>query len=130
MDGCRARTTLRTTDRTQPDGMGLNYPLHGSGSRTVVFLHGLAGYSGEWDRTMTALGSEFTTVALDQRGHGSSCRDPADISREAFVADVVTVLDELDCREPVTLVGQSMGSHTAFLTAAWHPDHVERLVMA
>src|SRR5699024_2124897 len=44
---------------------------------------------------------------------------PADISREAFVADVVAVLDELDCREPVMLVGQSIGAHTAFLTAAW-----------
>lgn len=102
---------------------------HPAGSRNVVFLHGLAGHSGEWDRTVAALGSEFTTVAFDQRGHGASCREPVDTSREAFVADVVAVLDELGCRAPVTLVGQSMGAHTAFLTAAWHPDRLERLVM-
>ena len=93
-------------------------------------LHGLAGHSGEWDRTVAALGSEFTTVAFDQRGHGASCRNPGDTSREGVVADVMAVLDELGHQELVTLVGQSMGSHTAFLTAAWHPDHVERLVMA
>lgn len=97
--------------------------------RTVLFLHGLAGHSGEWVRTLAALGKEFRAVAFDQRGHGASCRDSADTSRAAFVADVVAVLDELGCRTPVTLVGQSMGAHTAFLTAAWHPWRVERLVM-
>lgn len=94
-----------------------------------MFLHGLAGHSGEWDRTVAALEPEFTTVAFDQRGHGASCRNPEDTSREAFVADVMAMLDGLGHQGLVTLVGQSMGAHTAFLTAAWHPERVERLVM-
>lgn len=66
---------------------------------------------------------------MDQRGHGASTRTPADTSREAFVADVAAIVTETGCAEPVTVVGQSMGAHTAFLTAAWRPDLVGRLVM-
>lgn len=73
--------------------------------------------------------SECTTIALDQRGHGTSTRVPPDTSRKAFVADVTAVIEHAVCPQPVTLVGQSMGAHTALLTAAWRPDLVARLVM-
>ena len=43
--------------------------------------------------------------------------------------DVTAVLEYTACPQPVTLVGQSMGAHTALLTAAWRPDLVARLVM-
>lgn len=95
----------------------------------VLLLHGLAGYAGEWHATAEALARDFRVLAFDQRGHGASTRRPRDLSRVAFVDDVVAVADEL-VGGPVTLVGQSMGAHTAMLTAARHPDVVERLVMA
>lgn len=41
-------------------------------------------------------------------------------SREAFVADVVQVLTTLTS-QPVVLVEQSMGAHTAMLVAAAGP---------
>lgn len=110
-------------------GVQLGYRVGGSGPHTVVFLHGLAGHAGEWERTAEALQSEFTTIALDQRGHGTSTRVPTDTSREAFVADVMAVVEHAACPQPVTLVGQSMGAHTALLTAAWRPDVVGQLVM-
>jgi pimeloyl-ACP methyl ester carboxylesterase len=66
----------------------------------------------------------------DQRGHGHSTRRPADLSRRAFIDDVVAVVDALAGAAPVTLVGQSMGAHTAMLVAAARPDLVRRLVLA
>jgi pimeloyl-ACP methyl ester carboxylesterase len=42
---------------------------------------------------------------------------------------VVRVIEELAGGGPVALVGQSMGAHTAMLTAARHPELVSRLVM-
>jgi pimeloyl-ACP methyl ester carboxylesterase len=50
------------------------------------------------------------------------------VSRDAFVADVVAVVEEL-ADGPVRLVGQSMGAHTAFLAASSRPDLVDRLVL-
>jgi pimeloyl-ACP methyl ester carboxylesterase len=68
-------------------------------------------------------------IAPDQRGHGHSIRRPADLSRAAYVADVVRVIEDLAGGGPVALAGQSMGAHTAMLTAAGHPELVSRLVM-
>lgn len=83
---------------------------------------------GEWDAVARRLSPRFRVLALDQRGHGSSERLPGDVSRGACVADVVAVLDELGL-ESAVLVGQSLGGHTAMLTAAAHPDRVRGLVL-
>ncbi|MFE7232328.1 alpha/beta fold hydrolase [Streptomyces sp. NPDC057596] len=94
----------------------------------VVLLHGLAGHSGEWDATARRLSSRYRVVAVDQRGHGAGERHPRDLSRAAYVADVIAVADRLGLRQPV-LAGQSLGGHTAMLTAAAHPDRVRALVL-
>lgn len=65
---------------------------------------------------------------IDLRGHGRSTTRPGDLSREAFVADVVRVIESV-VRAPVTLIGQSLGGHTAMLVAAARPDLVSRLVL-
>lgn len=106
----------------------LSYLVGGSGP-VVVILHGLAGESGEFVPTMNALAADFRVVALDQRGHGRSTRRPADVSREAFVHDVVALLEHVNPGRPVHLVGQSMGAHTAMLVAAARPDLVGSLVV-
>ncbi|MGW7067033.1 alpha/beta fold hydrolase [Streptomyces sp. NPDC054855] len=55
-------------------------------------------------------------------------RRPRDVSRSAYVADVVAVLEQLGLHQPV-LIGQSLGGHTALLTAAAHPHLVCALVL-
>jgi len=93
-----------------------------------VLLHGLAGHAGEWDVPARRLSPAYRVVAIDQRGHGASERHPSDVSRAAYVADVIAVADRLGLRRPV-LVGQSLGGHTAMLTAAAHPGRVRALVL-
>lgn len=94
----------------------------------VVLLHGLAGHALEWGATIAALRGRHRVVALEQRAHGSSTRRPDDVSRAAYVADVVAVLDDLAVAT-VPLVGHSLGGHTAMLVAATHPDRVSELVL-
>ncbi|MDG6107184.1 alpha/beta hydrolase [Dactylosporangium aurantiacum] len=105
--------------------------LAGGSGPPVVLLHGLAGSAAELVPTATGLLDAYTVVVPDQRGHGHSTRRPADVSRDAYVADVVAVLDALTgpAAGPAVLVGQSMGAHTAMLAAARHPDRVRGLVM-
>ncbi|MGP5072769.1 alpha/beta fold hydrolase [Arthrobacter rhombi] len=95
----------------------------------VLLLHGLAGSSRELLPTARALTDSFRVLLVDQRGHGLSTRRPTDLSREAFVQDAVKVVEGVLPDQRCTLVGQSMGAHTAFLFAAARPDLVERLVM-
>lgn len=112
----RGDVTLAITDR-------------GGEGPPLLLLHGLAGSARELLPTADALTDSFHVLLLDQRGHGRSTRRPADLSREAFVADVIAVLEALAPGRRWTLVGQSMGAHTAFLTASARPDLVEHLVM-
>ncbi len=112
----RGDTSIVATDR-------------GGDGPPVVLLHGLAGSSRELLPTADALTDRFRVLLVDQRGHGRSTRRPADVSRDAYVGDVVAVIEQLLAGQPVRLVGQSMGAHTAFLTAAARPDLIDRLVM-
>lgn len=104
----------------------VRYRDSGGDLPVIVMLHGLAGDAQELVATARAL-PEFRTVLVDLRGHGASTRSPADVSRTAFVQDVIAVLEVIGGR--VTLLGQSMGGHTAMLAAAARPDLVERLVL-
>ncbi|PYI37534.1 hypothetical protein CVS30_14765 [Arthrobacter psychrolactophilus] len=82
--------------------------MAGSG-QIVVILHGLAGDSGEFVPTIEALSADFCVAALDQRGHGQSMRWPSDLSRDAYVDDVIALIEHVSPDDRVHLVGQSMG---------------------
>ncbi|MFD0026627.1 alpha/beta fold hydrolase [Streptomyces sp. NPDC058382] len=110
------------------DGVRLVCRDRGGPGQPVILLHGLAGHAGEWDTVAEALSPGYRIVAVDQRGHGAAERRPRDVSRTAYVADVVAVAEQLGLRRPV-LVGQSLGAHTAMLTAAAHTDLVRALVL-
>ena len=105
-------------DRTvlRPDGVWIAVTDLGGDGPTVVLLHGLAGSSRELLPTAHALPG-YRVLLVDQRGHGASTRLPDDLSRDAFVGDVVAVIEELVPGRRATLVGHSMGAHTAFLVA-------------
>lgn len=123
----------RTPDVTdcslrRPGGVSIAVTDLGGDGPAVVLLHGLAGSSRELLATARALRG-YRVLLVDQRGHGASTRLPDDLSRDVFVGDVVAVLEELLPGRRATLVGQSMGAHTAFLAAVARPDLVEGLVM-
>ncbi|NBE54143.1 alpha/beta fold hydrolase [Streptomyces boluensis] len=110
------------------DGIRLPCRDWGGTGPSLLLLHGLAGHGGEWGVLARELTPRFRVVAVDQRGHGRADRRPGDMSRAAFVSDVVAVAGQLEMHRPV-LVGQSLGGHTAMLTAAAHPDLVRGLVL-
>ncbi|MCT1459616.1 alpha/beta hydrolase [Aestuariimicrobium sp. p3-SID1156] len=112
----------------RPGGVSIAVTDLGGDGPVVVLLHGLAGSSRELLTTAHALRG-YRVLLVDQRGHGASTRLPDDLSRDAFVGDVVTTMEELMPGRRATLVGHSMGAHTAFLTAAARPDLIEGLVM-
>ncbi len=110
-------------------GARISYLDTGGAAPVVVFLHGLAGSAQELVPSARELWPEHRCVLVDQRGHGHSTRVPDDTGRQAFVDDVVAVLDVVAPAQSVVLVGQSMGAHTAVLTAAGHPHRVSGLVL-
>ncbi|WP_369196500.1 alpha/beta fold hydrolase [Streptomyces djakartensis] len=126
-------TRPRPATLTAPDGTRLactdHRPADPPGATPLLLLHGLAGHQGEWDALAAHLSADgHRVVTYDARGHGASTRSPADTTRAAHVQDAVTVIDTLDLA-PVTLLGQSLGGHTALLLAASHPHLVTSLIL-
>jgi pimeloyl-ACP methyl ester carboxylesterase len=110
-------------------GIHLEGVDYGGAGSPVVLLHGLAGTAREWTSTASWLTRTHRVFAPDQRGHGGSERRPDQVSCEAFVGDVLALIEQLELGR-VSLVGQSFGGHTAFLVAARHPSVVRALVVA
>ena len=67
-------------------------------------------------------------VRYDARGTGLSDREAQEISFEAFVRDLETVVDALDLKQ-FSLLGISQGVAVAAAYAARHPERVDKLVL-
>ncbi|MFL5816937.1 MAG: alpha/beta fold hydrolase [Conexibacter sp.] len=113
----------------QQAGTALAYLDYGGSGPPAILLHGLAGHAGEWRETAEWLTETFRVVALDARGHGRSERLPADVSREAHVADVALVVEQLRLG-PAVVLGQSLGGLSALIFAARRPELVRGVVIA
>ncbi len=108
---------------------GKLHTLFRDGSPTILFLHGLAGYGGEWKQVCELLDDGIGIIAPDQRGHGGSWDgSDIDVDRSAFLGDAVALVGRLS-RDSVVVVGQSMGGLVAISLAASRPDLVTHLVL-
>ncbi len=102
----------------------------GGSGPAVVFLHSLAGNSGQWAAQMEHVRKTRRATGIDLRGHGRS-EPPSDgqYRIEAQVADVDSVVDALGL-DRFALVGHSFGAGVALEYAAARPARVTHLVVA
>ena len=81
----------------RPDGM------------PIVMLHGLRSYGATWEPVAEAIGPQWRTIGLDQRGRGDSDWDAgADYYTEAYVRDLEGFVEAMGLKRFV-LLGHSMG---------------------
>ena len=102
----------------------------GGGGPAVVFLHSLAGNTGQWAGQLEHVRKWGRGVGLDLRGHGRSA--PPSDARYGIpdqAADVAAVADALGL-ERFALVGHSLGAGVALEYAAAHPERVTHLLFA
>ncbi len=107
--------------------------VHVSGNprgRPVVFIHGRASSFETWQHQLKAFQNDgrFQIIAYDLNGHGQS-----DYESHASVAehaeDLDNLLEELNIRGPVDLVGHSDGAAIAQTFALDHPTLVRKMVL-
>jgi proline iminopeptidase len=113
-------------------GYGIAYRVYGSGSRTLVGLHGGPGVSAKYlTRLNEVLGEDTKLVLYDQLGGGDSDwpDDGFEWDVPRFVAELETVRGELGLGD-VTLYGQSWGGMLALAYALDHPARVEALILS
>lgn len=108
---------VRRGEVAQADGTTIVYDATGDGP-PVVFLHGLTNRRRAWDPVTALLGSHFTCVRLDFRGHRESSAAP-EYNMAALVGDVRAVVEDLSLGDPA-LVGHSLGASVSAVYAAVH----------
>ncbi|MDQ5834015.1 MAG: alpha/beta fold hydrolase, partial [Actinomycetota bacterium] len=101
----------------------------GSGSHTLLCLHGLGATKASFLPTVAALADGYRVVAMDLPGFGESDKPiGAPYNAAWFARTVFDTLDALEV-EGATLVGNSMGGRIAIEAGLTDPERVEGLVL-
>lgn len=103
----------------------LYYEVAGRG-QLVALIHAGVADNRQWNNEFSNFVSDFRVLRYDMRGYGRSA--PAD-GEFRHIEDLTALLDQLEFRQPVVLIGCSMGGTLAMDFALEHPSRVKALVM-
>ena len=101
---------------TTRDGVDIHYEAMGSGSPTLLFIHGWNCDRRYWSDQLAYFAETHQVVAIDLAGHGESGLQRTEWTISQFGADVAAVADQLSL-DDVILVGHSMGGPVALEAA-------------
>ncbi|HEX6575121.1 MAG TPA: alpha/beta fold hydrolase [Gemmatimonadaceae bacterium] len=118
---------------TAADGVRIAYASSGAGPPIVKPANWMTHLEYDWDSPvwrhwLRALSSDHTLIRYDERGCGLSDRDADDLSFDAWVRDLESVVDAMGL-ERFPLFGISQGCAVAITYAVRHPERVSRLVL-
>jgi len=112
--------------RIDTERIALNVREAGDGP-LILFFHGITSNSAVFAPMMARLSDRFTTIAVDQRGHGLSDKPESGYGAKDYAEDIASLIRTLD-RGPAILVGHSLGSRNSVTAAARYPDLVRSVV--
>lgn len=110
-------------------GRRMNLHCMGSGGPTVVFESGLSDWSSTWALIQPAIAKSTRACSYDRPGMGYSDPVPGSRTPEDAIKDLKRLLDGAGIKEPIVLVGHSLGGFYAKLFAATYPDRIAGLVL-
>ncbi len=118
---------------TTADDVRICYATVGQGTSLVKAPNWLSHLEFEWQSPVWRhwwrdLSRDFQVVRFDQRGCGLSDRNVDEISFEAWVNDLESVVDHIGL-ERFALMGISQGGAVAIEYAVRHPERVSHLVL-
>jgi len=98
----------------------------------VLLMHGFPLDHTMWGGQFNALSGRARMIAPDLRGFGQTPLAPGDaergVSMEAHADDLADLLDKLAIREPIVLVGFSMGGYVAWQFARKYAVRLRALI--
>jgi 2-hydroxy-6-oxonona-2,4-dienedioate hydrolase len=108
------------------DNAKIYYETEGAGMPLVMIHAGVAD-SRQWNQEFTALAQSYQVIRYDMRGYGKS--EPVD-GEFSHMSDLVSLLRALEIRDPLVMMGCSMGGGLAMDFALTYPSRVKALILA
>jgi FixJ family two-component response regulator/pimeloyl-ACP methyl ester carboxylesterase len=136
------RQTVPTADRSSPidlrfctttDGVRIAYTAIGSGPPIVKAANWLSHLQYDWESPIwrhwiEGLAAQNRLIRYDERGNGLSDWDVEDLSFEAMLADLESIVDAARL-DRFALLGISQGCAISIAYAVKHPERVSHLVL-
>ncbi len=94
--------------------------------KKLILLHGAIGSKEEFTSLTTKLNNQYDVLALNFPGHGQEPFSNELFSIELFCQHVLPYIESE--KEPITLLGYSLGGYVALLLAAKYPDKIESVI--
>jgi esterase len=106
--------------------MKLHYRELGEGSPLLI-LHGLFGYSDNWQTLGKKFSEHHQVFLIDQRNHGRSPHSE-EFNYDLMAQDLLELIEENRLEAPAVM-GHSMGGKTAMTFALQYPDRLSKLIV-
>jgi len=110
---------------TNIDNAKIYYETAGKGIPLVMIHAGVAD-SRQWNNEFTDFAQSYQVIRYDMRGYGKS--EPVD-GEFSHLSDLVSLLDALEIRGPLVMMGCSMGGGLAMDFALTYPSRAKALIM-
>lgn len=106
--------------------MKLHFRELGEG-KPMVILHGLFGFSDNWQSQAKRFAEYYRVIMVDLRNHGHSDWNE-EFSYRLMAEDLKELLDDLKLNK-IILVGHSMGGKAAMLFAQLYESYLDKLIV-
>jgi 2-succinyl-6-hydroxy-2,4-cyclohexadiene-1-carboxylate synthase len=112
------------------NGLSIYVEISGEGDISLLFLHGFAGSTEDWNEIVESLSGDYKLVRIDMPGFGKSDKpDTPECYTQAFGSSVVTAIIKKLSLDKVILVGYSMGGRFALDVVASDSQSVIGLIL-
>jgi pimeloyl-ACP methyl ester carboxylesterase len=129
MTPCYAPRRLPESDTREVRRLRIHFTRWaGQAPQPIVLLHGFMDSGDTFQFLVDSLPATLSFVAPDWRGFGRSEWTPDGYWFPDYYADLDGLLDALGLREPVVLVGHSMGGNVAMTYAGLRPERVRCVI--
>ena len=99
-----------------------------NGKPPLILVHGGLDHARSWDWVARDLRNDYHVYALDLRGHGNSAWAPGAVYSMAEHVLDLSVLVDIISKDPVRIVGHSLGGMITLHYAGVFPERVHKLV--
>lgn len=94
----------------------------------ILLVHGWPQHWWMWRELIGPLAETRRVICPDLRGFGWTAAPPGGYDPEVFARDLVALLEALEVRDPVDLVGHDWGGWTGFMLCLRHTARIRRFL--